>query len=240
MGISAISSTGSTDWAQALKSAKNKSQGMPDDMAEKLSSSMISENDSDKSGGLSVKESKLSDDDFTKLDSDGDGSLTQSELKTGLSSNNKSLSALMPPPPSGVGGGKMGQGMSDEIASKIADSMVSTYDSDKSGGVSAKESGLSSDDFTSLDADGDGSLTTSELKSGLTSRNKALKGLMPEPPSGSQSSSTSSTSSSTSDSSTSLSSYLTTQGLDAYRNSMTSDLLDSLSSSSSSSLSVAA
>ncbi len=234
MAISAISSTGSTDWAQALKGMQNRNQGMPSDMAEKMSANMISENDSDKSGGLSVKESKLSADDFKKLDSDSDGSLTQSELKTGLTSNNQSLTALMPPPPSGVGGGKMGQNMPAEIASKIADSMVSTYDTDKSGTVSAKESGLSNDDFKSLDADGNGSLTTAELKSGLTSRNKALKGLMPEPPSGSQSGTldtSSSDSSSSSDLSTTLSKYATTQGLTAYQNSLTASLLDSITGS---------
>ena len=86
---------------------------MSEDMAEEISAKMISDNDSDKSGGLTVKESGLSDDDFTTLDTDGDGSLTSSELKTGLTSNNQSLSALMPPPPSGVGGCKMGQGMPD-------------------------------------------------------------------------------------------------------------------------------
>jgi Ca2+-binding EF-hand superfamily protein len=215
---------------------------MSDDMAEEISANMISDYDSDKSGGITVKESGLSDDDFTTLDTDGDGSLTSSELKTGLTSNNQSLSALMPPPPSGVGGGKMGQGMPDEIASKIADSMVSQYDTDSSGSLSAEESGLTDDEFGGLDTDGDGILSTAELQAGLTSNNQSLSKLMPEPPSGGQppqDASTSSDSSDDSETSTTLSQYATTQGLAAYRNTMTSDLFDSLSSMTSS-LSVAA
>lgn len=235
MSVSAISSSGSANWAQALQGTRNRKQGMSGDMAEEISANMISDNDSDKSGGLSIKESGLSDDDFTTLDTDGDGSLNSSELKTGLTSNNQSLSALMPPPPSGVGGGKMGQGMPDEIASKIADSMVSQYDKDSSGTLSAEESGLSDDEFGGLDTDGDGILSTAELQAGLTSGSESLSKLMPEPPNGGMpptGSSESSDSSDDSDSSTTLSQYATTQGLAAYRNTMTSELFDSLSSMS--------
>lgn len=234
MSISAISSTGSSSWAQALQGVNKKKQGMSDDMAEQMSANMISDYDSDQSGGLSITESTLSDDDFTTLDTDGDGSLTASELKTGLTSNNQSLSALMPPPPSGVGGGKMGEGMPEEIASKIADSLVSQYDTDSSGGLSATESTLSDDEFNGLDTDGDGILSTSELQSGLTSHNEALGKLMPEPPSGGMPpGSESSDSSEDSEDSTTLSKYATTQGLAAYRSTLTSTLIDSLSDSAS-------
>lgn len=108
---------------------------------------------------------------ISDLDSDGDGSLTTSELSS-------SLEAMGPPPggpPRGgppPGGPPPGGGSSSDIASSI----MSAVDSDDDSGISlseitsatgTEENGETTSAFSSLDTDSDGKLSMSELTAAL-------------------------------------------------------------------------
>lgn len=97
---------------------------------------------------------------FAKVDSDGDGQITASELDAGLKAKGPPHGG--PPPPS---------------SADIASDLLSSSDTDKTGSLSLSEVasalGKDSDDsglasaFSALDADGDGSLASDELTSGI-------------------------------------------------------------------------
>ena len=101
--------------------------------------SRFAEKDSDGDGGLNVEETGFSQEIFDKLDTDGDGLLTEAELIS-----------LIPPP-------RMpGMNPADMLAEK---------DTNEDGGVDMEESGLSEELFSKLAADGDGLLTEADMPS---------------------------------------------------------------------------
>lgn len=81
---------------------------------------------------------------FSRLDTDGDGSLTQAEMEAGR-----------PPPPNG--------GMAPDTMSALLSSQESATGSGSATGSTANSNGLA-ELFSSLDADGDGSLSATEFE----------------------------------------------------------------------------
>lgn len=105
---------------------------------------MLTELDADGSGDLSLEETGLSDEQFSSLDVDGDGVLTQADHEALLSQMQSLFGGGQAPPPPPMD--------------------LSELDADEDGAISEEESGLSSDEFSALDADGDGVLTEADFE----------------------------------------------------------------------------
>ncbi|MCG3701125.1 hypothetical protein [Aliarcobacter butzleri] len=138
-----------------------------------ISKDIISQNDKDSDSLLSFDELDMEEEQFSALDTDSDGLLSQNEIATAidnqLSSYSSSgempskedfeslLSSLgldMPKPPS--------SSQADDFSSMI----MSNYDSDGDSLLSSSEvSLLSEEEFSALDTNSDGSISTDELSS---------------------------------------------------------------------------
>ena len=126
----------------------------------------MEELDADDDGSLSVTESQLSESAFAELDKNGDGAVSSRELRAGLRSKRDELIDLMRSEPgdaSSVPGAMSGP--TAEQATAMAGLLVEKGDTDGDGALSAAETGLADDMFTSLDTDGDGLLSSGELSS---------------------------------------------------------------------------
>ncbi len=112
---------------------------------------IISEEDSNGDGFLTIDETALSEDMFANADTDADDQLSSDELEDML--------AQAPPPPPMTGdmpsGGQDGMDM---------DALFAEEDTDGDGTISQEESALSEDMFSDFDADGDGLLTAEEIE----------------------------------------------------------------------------
>lgn len=157
---------------------KTELQGLLDDIAQKTG----------------VSNSNSTDELFSQIDSNSDGSLSQDELGQGMKS-------IMPPPPSTM---DFAQSRSDSSTSSAGngDDLFSKLDTDGSGAVSqdelqalldkvASDHGTNStlatssgDMFAKLDTDGNGSLSQTEFKAGGPQKGQAPQGAggMPPPP----------------------------------------------------------
>lgn len=136
-----------------------------------------------------VSNSTSTDELFSQIDSNSDGSLSQDELGEGMKS-------IMPPPPSTMDFAQSRSGSGDDLFGKL--------DTDGSGAVSQEElqalldkmasdhgtdsasATSSSDMFAKLDTDGNGSLSQPEFEAGRPQDGQALQGAggMPPPPPG--------------------------------------------------------
>ncbi|HEU6438107.1 MAG TPA: calcium-binding protein [Nitratidesulfovibrio sp.] len=127
--------------------------------------SLLGQLDKDVSGGLSLKESGLEQESFDALDTDGDGTVTGFELENALKSGVATIGD---------------DGTLSVDASAASDAAAQAYssltamimglaDTDKSGGLTAEESGLDADTFSQYDLDGDGVITGDELATALQS-----------------------------------------------------------------------
>lgn len=151
---------------------------------------------------------------FSKMDSNSDGSLSSDELGQGMQS-------IMPPPPSTMDFAKArsdssstsgeddlfgkvdtdgnGSVSKEEMQSlmKLMDKLASDSGSDSSSSSSSTSSTSSSDLFSKLDTDSDGSLSKAEFEAGRPQGGKGPQGAggmpPPPPPGGAGSSSASST-----------------------------------------------
>lgn len=146
-----------------------------------LAGKVLQSSDSDGDSLLTIEEIGLSEESFSSLDTDGDGSLSTTELEESLSSKMESmknkeltpeefgsfLSELgleVPPPPQG----KEGSMPPPPDASQMASDIFSTKDGDSDGLLSIDELGIDEALFASLDSDEDGSITQEELEKGIS------------------------------------------------------------------------
>lgn len=132
----------------------------------RLASAMMEELDADDDGSLSATESPLSEAAFAALDEDGDGAVTTRELRAGLRSKRDELIDLMRAEAEGETGTDEtpeATGPTAEQAGAVAGLLLEKGDADGDGALSAAETGLAGDVFTSLDTDGDGLLSSGEL-----------------------------------------------------------------------------
>ena len=162
----------SSDTMSALLGSQE-SSGSTSAGGSSFSSKVIDAADTNGDGTVSLEElaASLSTDStsltdaFAKVDSDGDGQITSTELDAGLK-------AMGPPH-----GGPPPPGMAPPSSADIASDLLSSSDTDKTGSLSLGEvasalgkdgddSGLAST-FSALDANGDGALASDELTSGI-------------------------------------------------------------------------
>ncbi len=180
-----ISSIGvqSDDWtSQLLESFQGRKKDQSDDLADKLMGDL----DQDGTTTLSLEESGLSESVFSAADADGDGQISATELADALKQERAQMMAgsttqgasllgtllsqagvsmpqmggHMPPPP-------------DE--GKMADDLISKLDKDGDSGLSLTESGLSEKVFNTVDADGDGVISSDELTKALKSERQQMQ-----------------------------------------------------------------
>ncbi|ADK86541.1 putative signal transduction protein with EFhand domain protein [Desulfarculus baarsii DSM 2075] len=120
---------------------------------------MLSELDVDASGDLSLEESGLSEEQFTSLDVDGDGVLTESDHEALLSQMQGRFGGGQPPID------------------------PASLDTDENGEISEEESGLSSEEFTAMDIDGDGVLTEADFEAMKAQmEGETMDAMAPPPP----------------------------------------------------------
>ena len=157
-----------------------------------ISKDIISQKDTDNDSNLSIDELGVTEKEFSTLDTDSDGLVTQDEIASAIDSKLSSfdgtmpskdeftsllsdLGLEMPPPPSDEN-----STMSDEFSSMI----MSNYDSNGDSSLSSDEVSLLSDDeFSALDTNSDGTISADEL-SAAVEQVASNAGTPPPPPSG--------------------------------------------------------
>ena len=157
-----------------------------------ISKDIISQKDTDNDSNLSIDELGVTEKEFSTLDTDSDGLVTQDEIASAIDSKLSSfdgtmpskdefaslladLGLEMPPPPSDEN-----STMSDEFSSMI----MSNYDSNGDSSLSSDEVSLLSDDeFSALDTNSDGTISADEL-SAAVEQVASNGGTPPPPPSG--------------------------------------------------------
>ncbi len=172
-----------------------------------ISKDIVAQNDKDSDSSLSIDELGVDEEQFSALDSDGDGLVTQDEIASAIDSKLASfdgempskeefasllsdLGLEMPEPPAKP---NENSAMSNDFSSMI----MSQYDSNGDSSLSSDEvSLLSSDEFSALDTNSDATISTDELSSAF--EQVASSGTPPPPPpsGGGQMASSSSSSSS--------------------------------------------
>lgn len=152
--------------------------------AVELTNKVMETSDKNADSLLSIDELNLSEESFSNLDENSDGSISGSELQNSLSSmlenmkNQKTspeqfgemlsnMGLEVPPPP------QKGGGMPN--TSQMANDIFNSKDIDTDGLLTIDELGISKDNFSSLDGDNDGSITKKELEQGLTTLFSSVK-----------------------------------------------------------------
>lgn len=199
MSISALSSTGSLSWEEMMQMTNARASQKSDDLGSKIFKDL----DTDSNGAVSLKESGLSQETYDAMDTDKSGTVSSAEMEkaielqrasmhtrmklegqeqaqaqteTGKPSAQGLLSSILNgnplAPAQGSFGGLNGAGANgEELFAKI----LADLDSDKSGGISSAESGLSQEIFDTLDSDKDGSVSAEEFASALEKQQTAME-----------------------------------------------------------------
>uniref|UniRef100_B8DL49 Calcium-binding EF-hand-containing protein n=1 Tax=Nitratidesulfovibrio vulgaris (strain DSM 19637 / Miyazaki F) TaxID=883 RepID=B8DL49_NITV9 len=125
--------------------------------------SLLGQLDKDVNGGLSLKESGLEQDSFNALDTDGDGTVTGFELEAALKSG---VASIGDDGTLSVNTAAASDAAAQAYASLSA-MIMGLADTDKSGGLTAEETGLDEESFNQFDLDGDGVISGDELTTAL-------------------------------------------------------------------------
>lgn len=165
-----------TSYASSATSALQGMYGSQnsDDMDSKLSAEIIKAKDADSSGSLSASELGVSSTQLSEFDTDGDGQISAEELAAGLKAQREKMQAQMQTQmqQSGQMGmlqASMGQQSGQDMSARIAQDVIDEKDANKDGVLSADELGVSAEQLKKVDADGDGSVSQSELSAALKS-----------------------------------------------------------------------
>ena len=179
-------------------------------MDAKVAADIFKAKDTDSSSSLSASELGTSTESLSEFDTNGDGQISTEELQAGLKARREKMQASMENQMAqdgqmGMLQASMGQGVDmSAMDTKMSQSIMSEKDANEDGLLSAEELGVSADNLSAVDTDGDGSVSESELTASLKTHREEMMaengGSMPPPPpdgvsgTGSTTSSTSSTS----------------------------------------------
>ena len=168
-----------------------------------ISKDIISQSDTNSDSSLSIDELGVSEEQFSTLDNDGDGLVTQNEIASAIDSKLSSFDGEMPSKEEFESliselGLQMPESSTTKEANDFSSMIMSSYDSVSDSLLSASEvSILSDEEFSALDTNSDGSISTDELSSAydqvtnISSNSSESVASMPPPPSGGGSSSAS-------------------------------------------------
>ncbi|MBU1040991.1 MAG: EF-hand domain-containing protein [Proteobacteria bacterium] len=159
---------------------------LTDTYANLAAAKYIKENDKDGNSTLSSTEAGLSAKAFDKLDTDGNGVLSQKEIRAGLTDQestveafyetNGTSSSISNTLASLLENTKLTPAASDSTYSaKAAVSFVTNKDADKDGSLSRTEAALSTTAFDKLDTDKDGTLELSEVQAAIKAKESNYK-----------------------------------------------------------------
>ncbi len=142
-----------------------------------ISKDIIAQNDQDSDSSLSIDELGVNEEQFSALDTDSDGLVTQDEIASAIDSKLSSydgempskeefasllsdMGLEMPEPPA------LPQAENSAMSKDFSSMIMSQYDSNGDSSLSSDEvSLLSEDEFSALDANSDGTISTDELSS---------------------------------------------------------------------------
>ncbi len=136
-----------------------------------ISKDIVKNSDTNSDSSLSIDELGVSEEQFSTLDSDGDGLVTQNEIASAIDSKLSSFDGEMPSKEEFESliselGLQMPEPPTSQQANEFSSMIMSSYDSDGDSLLSASEvSILSDEEFSALDTDSDGSISTDELTS---------------------------------------------------------------------------
>ena len=136
-----------------------------------ISKDIISQSDTNSDSSLSIDELGVSEEQFSTLDNDGDGLVTQNEIASAIDSKLSSFDGEMPSREEFESliselGLQMPEPSTTKEANDFSSMIMSSYDSDSDSLLSASEvSILSDEEFSALDTNSDGSISTDELSS---------------------------------------------------------------------------
>lgn len=136
-----------------------------------ISKDIISQSDTNSDSSLSIDELGVSEEQFSTLDNDGDGLVTQNEIASAIDSKLSSFDGEMPSKEEFESliselGLQMPESSTTKEANDFSSMIMSSYDSDSDSLLSASEvSILSDEEFSALDTNSDGSISTDELSS---------------------------------------------------------------------------
>jgi len=166
-----------SSFTNSMMSQMQQTQQKAQPDASELTSEIIATSDIDGDSLLAIDEVSLSEELFSNMDEDSDGSISSSEIESGLSSMLESMSNQKTSPE------EFGQMLSDmgldvpaapnssstpDVA-LMASEVFSANDTDVDGLLSLTDIDIPEDIFSSIDADEDGSITEAELAQGLSS-----------------------------------------------------------------------
>ena len=174
-----------------------------------ISKDIVTQNDKNSDSSLSIEELGMTKDQFSALDSDSDGLVTQNEIATAIDNKLSAYSSSgqmpskdefasllsdmglqMPEPP---------QKQSSKEGNDFATTIMSSYDKNGDSSLTTDEvSMLNSDEFSSLDTNKDGTISADELSSAFeqVASSQGSTPPPPPPPSGASSDNSSTSSSS--------------------------------------------
>lgn len=189
-----INSSYSSGAASALSGALSSVKA--EEMDSTLSAEIMKAKDSDESGSMSASELGLSSTQLSEFDTNGDGEVSAEELTAGLKAQREKMQTqmanqMMQSGQMGMLQASMGQGMDlSKLDSKMSQDIISEKDANEDGVLSAEELGVSEDNLSAVDTDGDGSVSEAELTAALASKREAMMaengGQMPPPPGGTE------------------------------------------------------
>ncbi len=141
-----------------------------------ISKDIVTQNDKNSDSSLSIDELEINEEQFSALDTNSDGLVTQNEIASAIDTKLSSfdgqmptkeefssllsdLGLQMPTPP---------EKQTSEQSSEFASMLMSNYDSNNDSLLTSDEvSLLSEDEFSNLDSNSDGSISTDELTSAV-------------------------------------------------------------------------
>ena len=166
-----------------------------------ISKDIVAQNDKNSDSSLSIEELGIDEEQFSTLDSDGDGLVTQNEIASAIDNKLSSFDGQMPSKEEfetliSELGLQMPEPPVSPQANDFSSMIMSSYDTDSDSLLSSSEASiLSEEEFSALDTNSDGSISTDELSSAYdkvtsSSESSGTMASMP-PPSGDASSSSS-------------------------------------------------
>ena len=155
-----------------------------------ISKDVVAKNDTNSDSSLSLEELGINQEQFSFLDSDSDGLVTQNEIATAIDNKLSQFNGEMPSKEEFQSlisdlGLVIAESPISKESSDFASLIMSNYDTDGDLSLSSSEVSLLSDEeFSTLDSNGDSSISSDELSSAYDKVSESSSSTKSEPPMG--------------------------------------------------------
>lgn len=155
-----------------------------------ISKDIVTKNDTNSDSSLSIDELGMNQEQFSALDTDSDGLVSQNEIASAIDSKLSSFDGKMPSKEEFASllsdlGLQMPEAPKSKESNDFSSMIMSSYDSDGNSLLSSSEvSMLNEDEFSALDTNSDGSISSEELSTAVESvaKNSQHTNNPPPPP----------------------------------------------------------